>query len=101
MQRHRVTVPLALGAGAWAAMTLWTRLDDYRVPGSLLFTCTALAATAAISAVLSLAEALGTTTHRCSEPGCRFEVRLRRTDTAEARRWQETAAAHPDHRYRP
>ncbi|MGJ5898486.1 hypothetical protein ACSCBZ_42055 [Streptomyces niveiscabiei] len=36
-----------------------------------------------------------TTTHRCT--ACSFTVRLTRATPGESRRWQEIAAAHPDH----
>ncbi|MBF6045957.1 hypothetical protein GO001_12075 [Streptomyces sp. NRRL B-1677] len=89
---------IALGIGAAAAAVIWSRLRPYGMPWDLTAVCILPAAGTIASTVLHLAEVFSATTHRCTAPGCRFRIRTTGVDAAERRRWQEAAAAHPDHR---
>lgn len=81
------------GFAAWECM----RLNAYNVPFSLLLTCGLAMWSSLLWLCSRITEAAQTTTHRCTVPGCYFAARLRHTDAAENRRWQEVAAAHPTH----
>ncbi|WP_367131411.1 MULTISPECIES: hypothetical protein [Streptomyces] len=89
---------IALSVGAAAAAVMWARLRPYGLSWDLMATCVLPVAGTIASTVLHVAEVLSVTTHRCTAPGCNFKVRMTAVDAAEDRRWQEAAAAHPDHR---
>ncbi|SCK47236.1 hypothetical protein [Streptomyces sp. WMMB 322] len=97
VKRFLATWSPVVATGAFAAWES-VRLHAYDVPFSLLLAC-GLALWSSLLVLCSrIAEAAKTTTHRCAAPDCGFTVRLRRTSPVENRRWQEMAAAHPEHR---
>lgn len=93
--RHRILTIGAVAVSTALSLAIGARLASYDVPAVLLLACS-LSCTAAFSSLLfRLIDAWSTTTHRCTRPGCDFQVRLTHTDAAESRRWQEIAATHP------
>lgn len=98
MRARRIRMAIALGMGTAAAAVIWSRLRPYGMPWDLMAVCILPAAGTIASTVLHLAEVFSATTHRCTAPGCSFRIRTTGVDAAERRRWQEAAAAHPDHR---
>ncbi|MFF7727673.1 hypothetical protein [Streptomyces sp. NPDC008001] len=95
---RRIRVAIALGMGAAAAAVIWERIRPYGLPWDLTAVCVLPVAGTIASTMLHLAEVLSVTTHRCTAPGCTFRIRTTGVDAAEQRRWQEAAAAHPEHR---
>lgn len=93
--RQRALTAGAVAVSAALAIGIGVRLASYGVPAVLLLAC-CLSCTAAFSGLLfRLLDAWSTTTHRCTRPGCDFQVRLTHGGAAENRRWQEIAATHP------
>ncbi|WP_406100131.1 hypothetical protein [Streptomyces canus] len=93
--RHRALTAGAAAVSAALAFAIGLRLSGYGVPLSLLLAC-CLSCMATFSSLLfRVIDAMSTTTHRCTRPGCDFRVSLAHTDAAENRRWQEIAAHHP------
>lgn len=93
--RHRILTIGAVAISAALSVAIGVRLASYGVPAVLLLAC-CLSCTAAFSGLLfRLLDAWSTTTHRCTRPGCDFQVRLTHGSAAESRRWQEIAATHP------
>ncbi|MFD8047667.1 hypothetical protein ACFV5E_30075 [Streptomyces chartreusis] len=93
--RHRILTTGAVAISTALAIGIGVRLASYGVPVALLLAC-CLSCTAAFSSLLfRLVDAWSTTTHRCTRPGCDFQVRLTHGSAAENRRWQEIAATHP------
>ncbi|MFE7120842.1 hypothetical protein ACFU99_35980 [Streptomyces sp. NPDC057654] len=72
-------------------------LHRYDLPVHLLLACAALAWAAMHTAARHVADAWVTTTYGCDAPGCDFSVSVSHASAGECRRWQETAANHPDH----
>ncbi|MEU1408520.1 hypothetical protein ABZ471_40595 [Streptomyces sp. NPDC005728] len=95
LARHRLTQLAAAAVSTALAAGIGVRLASYGVPLTLLMGCS-LSCLATFTALLfRVVDALSTTLHRCTQPGCDFQVRLTRADAAECRRWQEIAASHP------
>ncbi|MCX4984545.1 hypothetical protein [Streptomyces sp. NBC_00572] len=84
----------AVAYGFWVAL----RLDSYAVPLWLSASCGYAIASGLITLASLAAHSLSESTYGCTMPGCTFSARLRWAGPAEHRRWQEAAAAHPDHR---
>ncbi|WP_433340594.1 hypothetical protein [Streptomyces sp. CA-253872] len=93
--RDAVVSVFALGL----AVAVGRLLSAYGVPVLLLLSCSLSVASSAVWLLSRLTDGARTRS-RCAAPGCDFQVRTRGVDAAEARRWQETAADHPLHRYR-
>ncbi|MFD7402999.1 hypothetical protein ACFV7R_10065 [Streptomyces sp. NPDC059866] len=93
--RHRLVHLAGIAASTALAAAIAVSLSDYGVRVPLLVACSLSCLATYVSLWGRLVDALSTTTHRCTQPGCDFQVRLTRTDTAESRRWQEVAAQHP------
>ncbi|WP_274916543.1 hypothetical protein [Streptomyces sp. WZ-12] len=98
VSRLVVTVSAVLGVAN--ALSIGTKLAAYHVPLSLIVSCAMACLATTVWVVGTLVDLLGSTTYRCADPDCAFTVRVRRSDAAENRRWQETAAEHPTHLYR-
>ncbi|MFL5993190.1 MAG: hypothetical protein ACJ736_02490 [Streptomyces sp.] len=95
IKRHRALTAGAAALSAALSIAIGLRLSGYGVPLSLLLAC-CLSCMATFSSLLfRVIDAMATTTHRCTRPGCDFRVSLAHTDAAENRRWQEIAAHHP------
>ncbi|MFC8239498.1 hypothetical protein [Streptomyces chartreusis] len=93
--RQRALTAGAVAVSTALAIAIGVRLASYGVPAVLLLAC-CLSCTAAFSSLLfRIIAAAATTTHRCTRPGCDFQVRLTHGSAAESRRWQEIAATHP------
>ncbi|MFD5014610.1 hypothetical protein [Streptomyces chartreusis] len=93
--RHRILTTGAVAVSAALAIAIGVRLASYGVPAVLLLAC-CLSCTAAFSSLLfRLLDAWSTATHRCTRPGCDFQVRLTHGSAEENRRWREIAATHP------
>ncbi|GGU94416.1 hypothetical protein GCM10010260_31860 [Streptomyces filipinensis] len=99
MNRTSVTrhglILLGFTAVTAVAVVIGVRLDAYGVPLVLLLACAFSLQTSLMSLLFRLVDALSSTTHRCSRPGCDFQVWLTGVDAAENRRWQEIAGNHP------
>jgi hypothetical protein len=93
--RHRILVSGAVAASVALAGAIGVRLSGYGVPLALLVACCASCLATFSSLLFRVIDAWSTVTHRCTRPGCDFQVRLTHTDAAENRRWQEIAAHHP------
>ncbi|MFE6691045.1 hypothetical protein ACFVFQ_31835 [Streptomyces sp. NPDC057743] len=96
----RLVQSLSVVLGMINAIVLGSQLAAYHVPLSLLVSCALAWLASTVWFVEALIKAFDTTTYRCPEPDCAFTVRVRHSDAAESRRWQETAAEHPTHLYR-
>ncbi|WP_369359575.1 hypothetical protein [Streptomyces sp. cg2] len=96
----RLVLTVSVVVGVANAVSIGTKLAAYDVPLSLIVTCAMACLTSTVWVVGTLVDLLGSTTYRCTEPGCDFTVRVRHGNAAENRRWQETAAEHPTHLYR-
>ena len=92
---RRLTFAGMVAASAALGLAIAFRLAMYDVPVSLLFACSMSCTASALFLLLRLADAVGTSTHRCTVAGCDFQVRMRHVDAAENRKWQEIAATHP------
>ncbi|MZD09141.1 hypothetical protein GTW43_29280 [Streptomyces sp. SID5785] len=90
-----VTLLFTLALAVWIGV----RLDSFGVPIGLIIPCSLAILSSGLQMLAQLTRALAGTLHRCTEPGCSFEVRVQNVDAAENRRWQEIAAAHPAHDY--
>ncbi|MFI1029827.1 hypothetical protein [Streptomyces sp. NPDC020951] len=97
--RHRTLITGAVAVSGSLAIAIGMRLSGYGVPVSLLLACCLSCAATFSSLLFRLISTWSTTTHRCTQPGCDFQVSLTHTDSADNRRWQEIAARHPHHRY--
>lgn len=99
MNRASATRRCLLLTGFAAVTTLvvaiGVRLSGYGVPLVLLLACAFALQSSLTSLLFHLVDAMSSTTHRCSRPGCDFHVRLTSVDATENRRWQEIAANHP------
>ena len=95
--RRRVASLFQIAAAIAAGTAIGVRLSAYGVPLLLLTACAVSVASSALWLFERIAEALASTTHRCTAPGCDFRVRVQQVDAGENRRWQEIAAAHPYH----
>jgi hypothetical protein len=95
LARRRLALLAVVAACTALAVAIGVRLADYGVPLSLLAACCASCLATFTGLAFRVLDALSTTTHRCSRPGCDFQVRLTHTDAAENQRWQEIAAHHP------
>ncbi|MFJ5638470.1 hypothetical protein [Streptomyces sp. NPDC093223] len=93
--RRRMILLVVGAASAVLAVAIGVRLAAYGVPLALLAACCLSCLATFSSLFFRLVDALSTTTHRCTRPGCDFRVSLARADFAESRRWQEIAARHP------
>ncbi|MFD3512566.1 hypothetical protein [Streptomyces sp. NPDC058657] len=87
-----VTGVVALSCGAITV----SRLLTYRVPLGAALLC-GVAVTVMFAVIGFVYDFLSRPVFRCSVPDCSYLVRLSHADAAETRRWQESAAAHPDH----
>ncbi len=97
-RRARRLIPLVAALVGSAVAAYWVRnLHTYRVPLTEALVPAAAIFACAYSAAREILAALCAETHRCRVSGCNFRVRLTRPDAVESRRWQEAAAAHPDH----
>ncbi|MFF0759480.1 hypothetical protein ACFYWH_05495 [Streptomyces sp. NPDC003737] len=95
IRRRRLAVSAAAAVSTALSVAIGVRLSAYGVPLALLLAC-CLSCMATFSSLLfRVIDALSTTVHRCTRPGCDFRVSLAHTDAAESRRWQEIAAQHP------
>ncbi|MFE3180797.1 hypothetical protein ACFXKR_07820 [Streptomyces violascens] len=95
--RHRVA-PLVTAASA-LTVSVYTdaRLLGYGVPTLLAMAC-AVSIGLGIANLVKWAFSLADlNVYRCPAVGCTFTAHLTRASAAERRRWQEIAAAHPDH----
>ncbi|MFJ3989915.1 hypothetical protein ACIPWY_14815 [Streptomyces sp. NPDC090032] len=96
-QRRRIVSLLEIGVSLAVGAAISVRLASYGVPSFLLAACALGTAGSVLSALLNIEQAWAATTHRCTVPGCDFRVRIQHSDAGENRRWQETAANHPNH----
>ncbi|NEB75299.1 hypothetical protein G3I40_08650 [Streptomyces sp. SID14478] len=94
---RRITGVLIIGFALAVALSIGVQLHSYAVPLGLLAPCVLGVFSCALWLLLRVAEAAESTVHRCTAPGCTFQVRMRHASAAESRRWQEIAAAHPTH----
>ncbi|WP_405740465.1 hypothetical protein OG422_05805 [Streptomyces sp. NBC_01525] len=94
--RRLLTVAAQLGAGGLMAASVTSDLAPYQVPGSTTASCAIAFGACAFTGVGQAIDFFTRTVHRC--PDCSMTVRLHGTDAAEARRWQEAIADHPQHR---
>ena len=97
-KKNRAAFVLLLAVATGFTTVLGAQLHGYGVPLALLAACCCGVWSCAVDLGIAVVKASTTTVHRCTTPGCEFTVRLRHTDAAENRRWQEAAAAHPAHR---
>ncbi|MFJ4783254.1 hypothetical protein [Streptomyces sp. NPDC088794] len=95
--RRRFALSAVVAASAALSAVIGVRLSGYGVPSALLLACCLSCLATFSSLFFRVVDAWSTTTHHCTAAGCDFQVRLTHTDAAENRRWQEIAAAHPDH----
>ncbi|GAA5615820.1 hypothetical protein CP981_11200 [Streptomyces platensis] len=100
MQRRHLLLSATLVVGAAVAISYAVKLSAYGVPASLVVSCSLAVGSTALVFASRLADLFEVTTHRCQAPGCDFQARVRGVSAVENRRWQETAAEHPTHRYR-
>ncbi|MFI5805663.1 hypothetical protein [Streptomyces sp. NPDC051561] len=84
---------LLAGAAAWRTAST---LAAYQVPLPMTLVCAFGVAVLFASVVVAVSEA-SRPVFRCRAEGCTYRVRVSHADAAEVRRWQESAAAHPDH----
>ncbi|MFJ9104829.1 hypothetical protein ACIRJM_40940 [Streptomyces sp. NPDC102405] len=95
MRRRRLAISAAVAVSTALSVAVGVRLAGYAVPVALLLAC-CLSCLATFSSLLfRLVDVWSTTTHRCTQAGCDFQVRLTHAGAAESRRWQEIAAHHP------
>ncbi|MER6286521.1 hypothetical protein [Streptomyces sviceus] len=98
IRRRRLAIAAAVAVSAALSVAIGVRLAGYGVPIALLLACCLSCLTTFSSLLFRLVDAWSTTTHRCTQAGCDFQVRLTHAGPAESRRWQEIATRHPDHR---
>jgi hypothetical protein len=82
-----------------AAAAAWRTADTlaaYQVPLPMRLVC-AFAVAVLFGTVVAVFESATRPVFRCQVDGCSYKVRLSNAEAAESRRWQESAAAHPDH----
>ncbi|MFF1358680.1 hypothetical protein [Streptomyces sp. NPDC058297] len=96
-QRRRIVSLLETGVSIAVGAAIGFRLAPYDLPFFLHAACVLGTAGSVLSALLNIEQAWTATTHRCTAPGCDFRVRIQHVDAGENRRWQETAANHPNH----
>ncbi|TSB07399.1 hypothetical protein [Streptomyces benahoarensis] len=89
---------VSLGAGAVIATTAASSLAPYALPGHLLATCVMSAGASGMWLANYAIDRVTVRSLRCTAAECTLTVRLRGTDAAESRRWQEAVADHPQHR---
>ncbi|MGH4030854.1 hypothetical protein ACQB60_18160 [Actinomycetota bacterium Odt1-20B] len=95
--RRRVAGLLIIATAGAVAVSIGMRLRSYGVPIGLITPCVLAVLSSALWLLMDVSKALASTVHRCTVKGCTFEVRVQNADAAESRRWQEIAAAHPNH----
>ncbi|PWI15570.1 hypothetical protein DI272_16365 [Streptomyces sp. Act143] len=95
--RRRLLAVGIIAVSTALAVAIAARLSGYGVPVLLVMACGAACLSAFCDLLFRVADAAQATTHRCTQPGCDFHVRLTNVDAAESRRWQEIAATHPHH----
>ncbi|TSB17774.1 hypothetical protein [Streptomyces benahoarensis] len=94
--RRLLTVAAQLGAGGLVAASITSDLAPYQVPGSTTVQCALAVGACAFIGVGQAVDLLTGTIHHCQD--CSMTVRLRGMGAADARRWQEALADHPQHR---
>ncbi|WP_425832264.1 hypothetical protein [Streptomyces fractus] len=95
--RSRMVDVISVITALALAASIGMRLRSYAVPLDLLIPCVFAVASSVLWLLTKVAKAAASRVHRCTAKGCTFEVRVHDGSAADGRRWQEIAAAHPNH----
>ncbi|OAH11319.1 hypothetical protein [Streptomyces jeddahensis] len=91
--RRRIVAALVIAAVSAMAISMGVRLASYGVPIGLITPCVLGVLSSSLWLLIRIEDALRV--HRCTTPGCSFQVRVENGSAAENERWRALAATHP------